>query len=505
MSVDIEPFQERAWAALNGRAANVLIYGGSGSGKTHLILFWMVLRALAKPAATHAIFRFRFNHLRASIIDNTLPKVCERYWPGQKLYELDRTDWYAEFVGGGKIYFGGLDEKVRTEKVLGQEHSTIYCNESSQISHASWLQATTRLRQQAGLKLKMVCDENPPQAGHWTERQWIKGVEPSSGKPLDNRAQFACVKMNPADSPYIPESYKRQLQAMPPRERERFWLGNFGSGTESPLWTYESIDAARVDFVPAGVTLTSVVVAIDPSGCHGPEDKRSDEIGIVSAGLGDDGVVYVLEDASGRFGPGGEDGWGARGIKQWVKWSADRIVGESNFGGAMVGATVYSARAQIGGKFVDGSSVPFHEVPASRGKTVRAEPVGTLTDRGRVKFVGHFPELYEQLIAFSTAGYTGDRSPDRADAFVWAAYALGVVAMPGQGALDWMREQATKLLSAPVDEAVTPENVAMQAPSHIAGTYYSRNGARYAVEDGRVRCGAEDVADLESAGFRRVS
>jgi phage terminase large subunit-like protein len=501
--LQLEPFQRRAWSALVGPSPHVLLYGGARSGKTYLVLLWLVLRALAKPAATHAVLRYRFNHIKASIIDDTLPAVCATHWAGQKLYELNRTDWYAEFVSGGRIYFGGLDDKERTEKILGQGHSSIYLNEASQISFTSRLKAITRLSQSRGLVLKEVCDANPPDIGHWTERLWLKGVDPLTGKALPDRSRYAVASMNPAENPHIPESTKAILRALPPRERRRFWEGLYGQGIASPLWTYESIEKARIDRIPDGVTLTQVVIPVDPSGCHGPEDKRSDEVGIVPVGLGSDGVVYVLEDVSDRLGPGGPEGWGARSIQAYVRHSADAIVGEINFGGAMVGNVILTAKAVLAdGRTLDGSNVPFREVTASRGKTVRAEPVGTLTDRGKLKFVGHFPELEEQLTKFSTAGYMGERSPDRADAMVWGAHALGVTRMPGQGLSDWTQQQAERLLTAAVPQ-IGVELVELVAPPHFAGTFFSRLGAVYQIEGGRVLAKPQDVDDLTSSGFVR--
>jgi phage terminase large subunit-like protein len=58
-------------------------------------------------------------------------------------------------------------------------------------------------------------------------------------------------------------------------------------------------------------------------------------------------------------------------------------------------------------------------VTASRGKVVRAEPVSVLTEQGKVRFAGHFPQLEEELCAMTTRGYTGSGSPNRADALVW--------------------------------------------------------------------------------------
>jgi phage terminase large subunit-like protein len=59
-------------------------------------------------------------------------------------------------------------------------------------------------------------------------------------------------------------------------------------------------------------------------------------------------------------------------------------------------------------------------VTASRGKVVRAEPFSSLYESGKIRHVGYFPELEDELTAFSTIGYTGASSPNRADALIWA-------------------------------------------------------------------------------------
>jgi phage terminase large subunit-like protein len=64
--------------------------------------------------------------------------------------------------------------------------------------------------------------------------------------------------------------------------------------------------------------------------------------------------------------------------------------------------------------------VNFKMVTASRGKAQRAEPFSVLYDQGKVRHVGLFPKLEDELCAFSTSGYTGPKSPNRADAHVWA-------------------------------------------------------------------------------------
>jgi phage terminase large subunit-like protein len=90
------------------------------------------------------------------------------------------------------------------------------------------------------------------------------------------------------------------------------------------------------------------------------------------------------------------------------------VVAETNFGGAMVTQTIQVARPRT----------PVVKVTASRGKHVRAEPFAALYEQGKVRHVGLFPDLEEELAAFSTHGYVGAKSPNRADALIWALAAL---------------------------------------------------------------------------------
>src|SRR5262249_11347831 len=149
-----------------------------------------------------------------------------------------------------------------------------------------------------------------------------------------------------------------------------------------------------------------IVVAVDPSGADDDENIDNDEIGIVVCGLGLDGNGYVLEDLTCKAGPAT---WGRIATQAFERHSANAIVAEVNFGGAMVRHVIHSARART----------PFREVRASRGKAVRAEPISALMETGKVRLAGHFTRLEDELYAFTTYGYMGENSPNRADAMIW--------------------------------------------------------------------------------------
>jgi phage terminase large subunit-like protein len=89
-------------------------------------------------------------------------------------------------------------------------------------------------------------------------------------------------------------------------------------------------------------------------------------------------------------------------------------VGEINFGGAMVGHVIRTAAMEAK------TRVPFRSLTASRGKVVRAEPISSLFETGKCRLVGYHQALEDELSGFTTYGYTGDHSPNRADAMIWA-------------------------------------------------------------------------------------
>lgn len=416
MTFAFTPRQQAAQEVIAGDATHIMLFGGSRSGKTFLLTRNVVMRALKAPNSRHAIFRFRLNHVRASIVGDTFPKVMRLCFPGVQ-YNLQKTDLIATLPNGSQIVFGGVDDKERTEKLLGLEFGTVYFNECSQIPSASVDMVLTRLAQKAEaviqgrqpqpLKLRAYYDCNPPSKAHWTYRRFVQRVDLDTKRPLPNPDDYATFSINPTDNAQnLSPEYIAQLEALPARMRARFLEGRFADATPNALFPEDVIDRWRVldGTVP---DMVRVVVAVDPSGAGDDASADNDAIGIVVVGLGTDGNAYVLEDCTIKAGPGT---WGRVAASAYDRHQADMIVAETNYGGAMVQQTINVARPRT----------PFKAVTASRGKAVRAEPFSGLYEQGKVRHVGLFADLEEELTAFSTIGYTGAASPNRADALIWA-------------------------------------------------------------------------------------
>lgn len=402
--------------------------GGSRSSKTFGFVYAIVLRAVKAPGSNHGIFRFRANAARASISLGTLPAVMRLGFPGVKIIE-HRQDGFFELpqCGSSRIWVGGLDDDDRVEKILGNEFLTLFFNECSQIPYSSVLVALTRLAaNDPVVAQRALYDLNPVGKGHWTNVLFGEKRDPRSRAALPDPENYDRVFMHPKDNPYLSKEYLDSLQNMPERQRKRFYEGLYVDEVDGALWSYETIEKCRVSPEDLPV-MQRVVVAVDPSGAAGADGETNDLIGIVVAGLGRDGRVYILEDCSLLASPAK---WGRAVTNAYHKWQADTVVAEVNYGGDMVSFVVTTADR----------NVPIKKITASRGKVVRAEPVSSLYEKGVVRHVGRFPELEDQMAAWSTSGYTGEGSPDRTDAMVWSVTELALQVGGHLGLLEHYRK-----------------------------------------------------------------
>ncbi len=189
--------------------------------------------------------------------------------------------------------------------------------------------------------------------------------------------------------------------------------GQILDSSEHALWKYDQLAEITIDDVPDGVTFLCKVVAIDPAVTS---ESESDETGIICAGLGDDGIFYVLHDVSGRYTP---REWARIALALYEREECDCIVSETNQGGDLVEQNLRG--------YAEGSFFRFVGVHAKRGKYLRAEPVAAVYEPrinlegrqlGKVRHVGRFPKLEKQMCEF--VGSSADGSPDRLDALVYA-------------------------------------------------------------------------------------
>lgn len=408
------PDQHKAVALLSSRAKYILLFGGSRSGKTFILVYTILCRAAKAPGSRHVILRYRFNSVKQSVFMDTLPKAAKLCFPELK-YKENRSDWFIRLPNGAEIWIAGLDDKERVDKILGKEYCTIYFNESSEISYLAVTTALSRLAQNCPkIPNKAYFDCNPSGKSHWSYKLFVEKLDPETRVPLKFPELYASMIMNPGGNrDNLPQGYLEEtLAGLPERQRRRFMDGAWLDDAEGALWKRHHINAARVREAPG---LRRIVIGVDPAVTSG---SASDSTGIICAGLAADDHYYVLSDATAERATPYE--WAEAVCREYEKWHADRVIGEVNNGGDLIEANLRNVNRKLS----------FKSVRAARGKLTRAEPIAALYEQMKVHHVGEFPELEDEMCNYRPGNSA--KSPDRMDALVWALTELSASSGSGK-------------------------------------------------------------------------
>jgi phage terminase large subunit-like protein len=277
------------------------------------------------------------------------------------------------------------------ESLRGPEHDFAWCDEIAKWprAEAAWDNLMFGLRR--GLLPRVLATTTPRPIPLMRKLRDRSDVVHTNGRTRDN----ALLSRGFAD--YVDGLYGGT------RLGRQELDGELIDDVEGALWKRELIESSRSSTSTG--EMKRVIIGVDP-----PASAGGDACGIVACGLDRQGVAYVLGDHTVRGRS--PEGW-ARAVAEAAEhWSADKVVVEANQGGEMVESVLRGADVAL----------PVKSVHTRYGKGRRAEPVATWFAKGKAKFAGAFPELEDELAGLTAGGgYEGPgRSPDRADAMVWA-------------------------------------------------------------------------------------
>lgn len=375
-----------------------LIMAGRGFGKTRAGSEWVRQQADTNPQARIALVGASLGEARAVMVEGEsgLLSVCPPH--RRPLFEpsLRRITW----PNGAQAQ---LYSAAEPESLRGPQHSHAWCDEI-----AKWDNASERaIAAWDNLLLGIRLGDHPRILATTTPR----------AVPLMRRL----LAEPPEDLVVTRGSTEENMKNLPTRflrdVRRSFGRSALGrqeldgeliEDVPGALWTRAMIEECR-EMAASTVQTRRVVVAVDP-----PASSHGDACGIVVVALGIDGIARVQHDGS-ILKPSPER-WARKVAGLAEAWNADRVIAEANQGGEMVASVLRAT----------GHELPLKLVHASRGKAARAEPVAALYEAGRVRHAGTFPELEDELCGLiSGGGYEGPgRSPDRADALVYALHEL---------------------------------------------------------------------------------
>lgn len=378
--------------------------GGRGSGKT-----WAGAHALAEIILYHGgtdengdqrqygIVGPDFGHAKQICMEGVsglLAALGGEY--GDHVRQYNRSSGELHMNNGAIVYTAGADSFAR--KIEGTNLTAIWTDEVGLWSvhrwQRTWEQAITfAVRKDPSLFIIT----GTPKQGHPLVQKLAKdpSVKTVVMSTMENRA------LDPKQVAELKKIYEGTRLGRQELE------GEVLLDTPGALWTASQIEANRFEYPPTPDELIRIVVAWDPAVTSG---DNSDEHGVIVAGQipGDPAEFVVLEDGSGRYTP-------MEAVNKvqdlYAKWGANTVVAETNNGGDMIEALLRTGTAII----------PLMKVTATRGKRLRAEPVASLSEQGKLHLVGAFPKLEDQMTTWSPES---PGSPDRLDAMVWAITAL---------------------------------------------------------------------------------
>ena len=367
-----------------------LLMSGRGFGKTRAGSEWVWARIRQTEGAQVALVGATLGEAERVMVTGPSGLIATartgetvKYLPSKRVVLLGKG-------GRGFLYSGEQPEALR-----GPEHHFAWCDELAKWRRGDSTWDNLMLGLRLGEMPRTLVTTTPRPVPLLRRIRELEGFTETRGSTFDNLHSSEAFKAAVKNAYAGTRLGRQELE------------GELIEDVEGSLWPRALIEKCRVP-LPAGLEggfWRRIVIGVDP-----PASATGDACGIVVCGLGADGIAYVLADFSvAGLSP---EGWAQVVARAAEAWGADRIVAEKNNGGEMVETVLRTAERRL----------PVKLIHAWGGKSVRAEPVAARFEAGEAKFAGTFPELEDELAGLTAGGaYFGPtRSPDRADACVWA-------------------------------------------------------------------------------------
>jgi hypothetical protein len=332
-----------------------------------------------------------------------------RFWHEvvQSLAEPIEFGVYRKYEGDKIIELPGTEQRIRAktawnaDTLRGDFADVLIFDEYQLMNEDAW----------ATVGAPMLIDNNGDALFIYTPpRLHAKAVSKATDKmhaakmfkAHKDDPRWLCLHFTSYDNPYISKQGIEEVTVdMTELARRQEIMAEDMEEVPGSLWKMATIDDRRVSQIPAeALPLVRIVVGVDPTG------SSTNEAGIVGAGLGRNGHGYLLRDES-MLAPSSA-AWGKQTVWTYYELKADCIVVETNYGGDMVRGVIETVDANVN----------VHEVTASRGKMVRAEPIAALYEKGLIHHVGMFEKMEEEMCSY--VPILSKTSPNRMDALVWA-------------------------------------------------------------------------------------
>lgn len=239
----------------NGRYKEVLFYGSSRSGKTFVIIYWMLVQCIVHEANC-LVLRQEFTALQKGLLQQTLPAVLNAIAKlngyknyekimmadGQRFAKFNGKDNFLKLFNGSYIQFssirGSSDNDSTFDKILSTEWGHIFIDEVSEVEERAVDVLRSRLAQKLPVRNKLLFALNPTTKRGWTYVRFFKHeTREGLAIPANIVASFLVSKFVVADNKEnIAEDYEDTLDSMSSLARKRFKDGDYFDESEGEIF-----------------------------------------------------------------------------------------------------------------------------------------------------------------------------------------------------------------------------------------------------------------------------
>ena len=365
-----------------------VMMGGRGAGKTRAGAEWL-RRRINDGARRVALIAPNYNDAREVMLCGESGLLNLGREDDRPIYQSSRHR--LEWPNGAEGYVFSAEDP---DSLRGPQFEWAWADEFCAWRYPDETLSNLRLGLRLGASPQLVITTTPRPRPSFKRLLDTKGVVITRAKTADNMRNLSPVFIAAMQEAYGGTTLGRQELG-----------GELIFDVPGALFSRALLEGSLTKTRPK---FTKIIVAIDPPVTSG---KRSDACGLIVAGLVETprhkDRVHILHD--GTIQGVSPKAWAIKAMSLWERFDADYLLAEVNQGGEMVSTILATINPDVVVK----------SVYASRGKYARAEPVAALYEQGRVKHQKPFPELEDELCTFGQS-QSGSKSPDRADALVWA-------------------------------------------------------------------------------------
>jgi len=211
-----------------------VIFGGSGSGKSHYVAQETILNMLDNGEYQYLIIRNTGKSIRQSVFQLLVTLISD--YNLANYFTVNKTEMAINCVNGARLITSGLDDVEKLKSVVGINR--IWVEEASEISESDFQQLDLRMRGKNSLGYQMTLTFNPISELHWIKKKFFDV----------GMADSFILKTTYRDNTHLDDQYIKRLENLQHEDYQYYriyTLGEWGTLGNVIFTNWEKMDLSE--------------------------------------------------------------------------------------------------------------------------------------------------------------------------------------------------------------------------------------------------------------------